>query len=114
MTKIYQYHLRPGYKSEELLIDIFGGAESETFNFDLLNVIAVLNPKMIDILDLWMNDEVLMTFDSDVGQFTISKDIWGFAFIMADGNQEGIIQISLILEKAEMFEKVEVDFDNYK
>ncbi|TDW49954.1 hypothetical protein EV144_102384 [Flavobacterium sp. 270] len=114
MTKMYQYHLRPGYKSKELLIDIFGGAEGETFNSDLLNAIVTINPKMTDILDLWMNDEVLITFDSDVGQFTISKDIWGFAFIMADGNQEGLIRISSILEDSELFEKVEVDFENYK
>jgi len=110
----YQYHFRPGYQSEELLIDIFGGAESDDFNSDLLNIIADLNPKMIDILDLWMNDEVLMTFDSDIGPFSVSKDIWGFAFITAERNQEGLNRINMILEKSELFQKVEVDFENYK
>ncbi|RZJ52807.1 MAG: hypothetical protein EOO44_10665 [Flavobacterium sp.] len=114
MKAVYQYHFRPGYKSQELLIDIFGGAESDTFNSDLLNAIAEIKPKMTDIVDLWMNDEVMMTFDSDVGQFTISKDIWGFAFIMAESNQEGLARINSILENSEMFEKVEVDFENYK
>ena len=69
---------------------------------------------MIDILDLWMNNEVLMTFDSDAGQFTISKDIWGFAFITAENNQEGLTWISSILECSELFEKIEVDFENYQ
>ncbi|MEO8237068.1 MAG: hypothetical protein ABI576_03095 [Flavobacterium sp.] len=77
---MYKYYFRPGYQSQDLLIDIFDGAESETFNADFLNAIAEVNPRMIDIVDLWMNDEVLMTFDSEAGQFTISKDIWGFAF----------------------------------
>jgi hypothetical protein len=112
--KQYQYHFRPGYKSQELLIDIFGGAESDNFNSDLLSAIAEIKPKMTDIVDLWMNDEVMMTFDSDAGQFTISKDIWGFAFIMAENNQEGLTRINSILENSEMFEKVEVDFENYK
>ena len=114
MNKIYSYHFRPGYQSLKLLIDIFGGAESENFNSDFLNAITELNPKMIDIVDLWMNDEVVMTFDSEVGKFSLSKDIWGFAFIMAENNQEGLHRINSILELSELFEKVEVDFENYK
>ena len=110
----YKYHFRPGYQSTELLIDIFSGAESENFNSDFLNTIRELKPKMIDILDLWMNDEVLMTYDSEIGKFTLSKDIWGFAFIMAENNQEALVQINSILEKAVLFEKVEVDFEKYK
>lgn len=111
---MYQYYFRPAYKSEELLIDIFGGAESESFNSDFLNTIAILKPTMTDILDLWMNDEVLMNFDSEIGSFTLSKDIWGLAFITAEHNQEGLSKINSILENSELFEKVEVDFENYK
>jgi hypothetical protein len=69
---------------------------------------------MIDIDDLWMNDEILVTIDSEIGKFIISKDIWGFAFVMADNNQEGLARMNSILENATLFEKVEVDFDNYK
>ncbi|MCD0464142.1 hypothetical protein [Flavobacterium sp. ENC] len=111
---MYQYYFRPGYQSEELLIDVFGGAEKESFFPDFMEAIKEINPKMIDILDLWMNDEVLMTIDSEAGKFTVSRDIWGFAFIMADNNQDGLHRINSILEKAEQFEKVEVDFENYK
>lgn len=111
---MYQYYFRPAYKSEELLIDVFGGAENENFISDFLNAIAVLKPTMTDILDLWMNDEVLMSFDSEIGSFTLSKDIWGFAFITAENNQEGLFQINSILENSEMFTKVEVDFERYK
>ncbi|GAA3763116.1 hypothetical protein [Flavobacterium ginsengiterrae] len=111
---MYQYYFRPAYKSEELLIDIFGGAENENFISDFLNAIAVLNPTMTDILDLWMNDEVLMSFDSEIGSFTLSKDIWGLAFITAEHNQKGLLKINSILENSEMFTKVEVDFERYK
>lgn len=114
MDKLYKYYFRPGYQSQELLIDIFYGAENETFIPDFLNAIAVLKPKMTDILDLWMNDEVIMTYNSEIGYFTLSKDIWGFAFIMSENNQEGLVKINSILENAAMFEKVEVDFENYK
>lgn len=111
---MYQYYFRPAYHSEELLIDIFSGAENETFINDFLNAIDEIKPKMIDILDVWMNDEVLMTIDSEIGIFSLSKDIWGFGFIMAEKNQEALIRINSILEKSEMFEKIEVDFEKYK
>lgn len=111
---MYQYFFRPGYKSKDLLIEVFDGAEKESFISDFLNAISELNPKMIDILDFWMNDEVLMTYDSEVGKFTLSKDIWGFAFITADENQEGLIRINSILKNSELFEKIEVDFEKYK
>lgn len=111
---MYQYYFRPGYQSKELLIEVFDGAENESFVSDFLNAISELNPKMIDILDFWMNDEVLITYDSDVGKFTLSKDIWSFAFIMAENNQSGLALINSVLEKGNLFEKVEVDFERYK
>lgn len=110
----YKYYFRPAYNSEDLLIDIFDGAENETFMADFLHAIEDLNSKMIDILDLWMNDEVLMSFESKAGKFTVSKDIWGFAFIMTENNQEGLTRINSVLEHSELFGKIEVDFENYK
>lgn len=111
---MYKYYLRPGYQSQNLLIEVFYGAENETFVSDFLSSIEEINPQLIDALDLWMNDEVLITYDSEIGKFTLSKDIWGFAFIMAEDNQNSIIEINSILEKSALFEKVEVDFEKYK
>jgi hypothetical protein len=111
---MYKYHFRPGYQSQELLIDIFYSAESDTFLSDFLSAINEINPKMIDIDDLWINDEILVTIDSEIGKFILSKDIWGFAFVMADNNQEGLARMNSILENATLFEKVEVDFNRYK
>jgi hypothetical protein len=110
----YKYHLRPGYQSQDLLIEIFSGVENEYFLTDLLDLIAAINPKIDKISDLWMNDEILMEVSSDVGFFSISKDIWDFAFIMSDHNQECIKKISLLLSENENFQKVEVNFEKYK
>ncbi|KAF2516100.1 hypothetical protein [Flavobacterium foetidum] len=114
MNKPYQYHFRPGYHSDKLLIDIFLGAERETFNNDFLHSIASLKPHMIEVLDLWMNDEILLHFDSEAGKFSLSKDVWGLAFVTADENQDGLKKIDLILQQSDLFEKIEVDFDRYK
>lgn len=111
---MYKYYFRPGYGSENLLIEIFEGAERETFVSDFLDAVCEINPKLNDVLDLWMNDEIEMSYDSEAGAFALSKDIWGFAFITAENNQEGLARINSILEKASLFEKFEVDFENYK
>lgn len=110
----YKYHLRPGYKSQNLLIEIFSGVENEYFMTDLLGSMASINPKIDEINDLWMNDEILMEVSSDIGLFSISKDIWDFAFITADDNQECIIKIDLLLDTNKHFQKVGVDFEKYK
>ena len=111
---MYKYYFRPGYKSKKLLIDIFDGAEKDTFFSDFIGAITEINPKVSDVSDLWMNDEITFEFDSQFGKFTFFKDIWGFAFIMAENNQNCLVTISSLLERSELFEKTDVDFENYK
>ncbi|WP_163409462.1 hypothetical protein [Flavobacterium ajazii] len=110
----YKYHLRPGYKSQDLLIEIFNGVEDDSFLTDLLDSIAVIKPKVDKINDLWINDEILMEVSSEIGLFSISKDIWDFAFIMSDDNQECVKKIELLLSTNKNFQKIEVDFEDYK
>lgn len=110
----YKYHLRPGYKSQKLLIDIFNGAENEDFFSDFFDSIIEINPIVDKINDLWMNDEYLLDVTSDIGSFSISKDIWGFAFVTSEDNQEGLNKINMILLENKNFQKIEVNFEDYK
>ena len=110
----YKYYLRPGYKSQDLLIEIFSGGEDECFLTDLLDSISEINPKVDKMNDLWMNDEIEIEVSSDIGLFYVSKDIWDLAFIMSDNNQECINKINLILLKDKNFHKTEVNFEDYK
>jgi hypothetical protein len=111
---MYKYYFRPEYGSSELLIEFFHDVENDSFLSSLLNAISELKPKIGDITDLWMNDEILLNVTSEIGEFTISKDIWGFAFIIAKNNQECLSRINSILKTKKNYEKVEVDFENYK
>lgn len=61
-----------------------------------------------------MNDEIIYTINSDLGLFTLSKDIWDLAFLMADENQSCILKINDLLGNDNRFEKIEVDFNDYK
>lgn len=109
----YKYHLRPEYKSQKLLIEIFSGVENEDFFSEFFDSIVEINPKVDRINDLWMNDEYILDVNSDIGSFSISKDIWDLAFIMTE-NQECLNQINLLLLKDQNFQKIEVNFDDYK
>jgi hypothetical protein len=110
----YKYHYRPGYGSENLLIEFISGVENDVFRTDLFDAIKEINPKLISREDLWMNDEILYLIDSDLGAFTLSKDIWDLAFLMADDNQSCILQINNLLFNDNRFEKIEVDFNDFK
>jgi hypothetical protein len=114
LGKPYIYRLRPGYGSDKLLLEFLLTNTDTEFNKDLLTTLKVLNPTVDKVEDLWMNDEVLWQVSSDKGAFTLSKDIWDFAFIMADNNQHCINLIDEILCKSSLFEKEEVDFENYR
>ncbi|MES2238982.1 MAG: hypothetical protein V4497_01855 [Bacteroidota bacterium] len=111
---MYKYKFRPNYGSKKLLIEFFDGVKNDNFITDLLNVISQLNPKIIETNDLWMNDEIQINIESEMGEFIVSKDIWGFVFLMAENNQECLSKINSILEIAKNFEKVEVNFEDYK
>ena len=109
----YKYYLRPEYNSQNLLIEIFNGAENKNFFSDLYNSLIEINPKFDKINDLWMNDEYLFEIESDIGSFSISKDIWNLVFIISENNHECVNKINSILLKDKNFQKVEVNFEDY-
>lgn len=110
---LYKYYCRPEYGSKKLLIEFISGTDGDTFTMDVLDALKSIKPDLLALNDLWMNDEVMYTITSDCGEFTLSKDIWGFAFIMADNNQPCIEKINLLLLADTRFEKIEVDFNDY-
>ena len=111
---MYKYKLRPGYKSSELLIEFFIKAANDDFKNTLFQALESLNLQQKGLTNLWMNDEVLIEFESNHGFFEISIDIWDGVFIMSPNNQDVIIKIDEILSKHNKFTKLEVDFSAYK
>lgn len=112
-TVPYKYKLRPGYKSKEVLIEIFGGIEHEDFVNDFKLSIIEIEPELLKKEDDWVNDEILYHFNSKIGKYTMSSSITDVLFIMAEDNQNCIIAIEQLLMKSQKFEKIEVDFDEY-
>lgn len=110
----YQFYLRPGYGSTQLLIEIFKGAERDEFLAELMDAIQAIHSQWSAQHDLWMNDEMLVEMGTDLGVFQLSVDIWDLAFLMAADNQAVLLRIDALLQADARFEKVEVDFERYR
>ncbi len=107
-TQKYKYRCRPEYGSGNLLIEVISGVENDTFGTDLFDAIKEINPQLAGLEDLWMNDEILYIINSDLGDFTLSRDVWDLAFIMCDHNQACISKINTLLLNDNRFEKIEL------
>lgn len=114
MAKPYKYRLRPCYGSNELLLEFLLDDSDTEFEKDFFFAIKEIHPNVDSVNDLWMNDEVLLQVSSDQGAFLFSKDVWNFAFITAEKNQQCIKLLDNILTKSSLFEKEAVDFEDYK
>jgi hypothetical protein len=115
ITARYKYYLRPGYGSDELLIEFITGVEHKNFESDLQKAISGIEPKLIEVVDhMMVNDEWLYKYSSLHGNFDLSKSCWDIAFIITDNNQDCIKKINKLLENHFPYEKVEVDFEKYK
>jgi len=97
-----------------LLLEFLLASTDTEFDKDLFTALKDIDPKVDTIEDLWVNDEVLLHVSSDKGTFTLSRDIWGFAFIMAENNQPCIKLIDEILNSNNLFKKEEVNFEDYE
>ncbi|NRS90549.1 hypothetical protein HNQ02_003494 [Flavobacterium sp. 7E] len=91
---MYKYYFRPEYGSKNLLIEFFNNTKNDNFIPDLLNTIVELEPKITDITDLWMNAEIIINIESNLGEFFLSKDIWDLAFLIAENNQKCLSRIT--------------------
>jgi hypothetical protein len=100
----YKFSFRPAYGSDKMLIEFITGAERDEFLPDFLDAIKSFNPRLESTVDLWMNDEIQFNVNSDLGNFLLSKDIWGFAFAWADENQQCVKKISDLLALDNRFE----------
>lgn len=110
---MYRYLLRPGYGSDELLIELLPETADQAFFEALFSVLRQMHTKVDDIFDLWVNNEVMLRCESDHGPFVISKDVWGFVFIMALENQEAIVEIEKALGQSGRFRREMVNDDDY-
>ena len=110
-TKKHTYKVRPGYRSEKLLIEFGPDSSDKRFVSDLRSVLAENGLKRTRKQDLVLafND----TYDSPCGPFDLYSDEWGFVSVGADENQDAIHCVDHILSESGRFRKEEVNYEDY-
>ncbi|MEZ4525309.1 MAG: hypothetical protein R2941_05245 [Desulfobacterales bacterium] len=111
---MYKYTIRPCFKSTEYLIEFFIDQIDDEFFKQLFQALEVIDIQVGDIQDLWINNEVLLNCNSNIGQFMISIDSWDMVFIMASDNQAAVQQLSELLNTQESFMEIEADHSRYQ
>jgi hypothetical protein len=111
----YNYYFRPGYYSEEWLIEIINGEEFELRVF--LDAIKDFSPNVLEttsdeFLQFCRTDHQTIRIETIVGTLTMDIDIWGFVFISANNNM-CINAIEEKLNEPNRFAKREVDIEKY-
>jgi len=112
-TAKYTYKFRPGYGTKNYLIELENGPSDE-FKDDLLDAISEIKPKLDKTLPLWVNDEIVWKYQSLVGEFEISRDVWDLIFVMNFEDDSSIQTIHEILKKNNKFESLDVNPEDYK
>ncbi len=110
---MYRFKVRPGYKSSELLIDFTIDKADDLFFGALYGALKPLNVSNIDLTDLWVNDEVILHCNSDLGEFEITRDTYDLVFIMATNNQRVIKKIGELLSENKSFTQQSFDPSEY-
>lgn len=110
----YAFKLRPGYGSEELLIELDAKESPDQLLPDLFGIVELAGFKLEETGDLWMNDEFLFIFSSDNGTISISRDSWDLFFILGENNQADILKLDQLLSVNPLFEKIIADYSDYQ
>jgi hypothetical protein len=111
---MYKYKLRPGYQSKLLLVEFFLKTVDDEFLDTFYQTLESIHPEQLKVSDLWMNDEVIIEFDSDYGRFDLTIDNWDEVFILAQNNQAVIEKIDELLSSHNSFIPLEVDLNEYQ
>jgi hypothetical protein len=111
----YSYKLRPGYGSEELLLDFDAKNDPDGLQNELITMLEKSGFQLIKTADLWINGELLFTFSSNNGTLSFSRDNWDCFFILGENkNQADIIKLDQILSENPLFEKVIANYSDYR
>jgi len=110
----HSYKLRPGYDSDESLIEFVSVVEDRRFVDDLCRVLQhggfdVIR-KCADFSDCWF-----ACFTSPYGTLDISRDEWGgiFGHGRVVNEQSALRYADRLLQQSGLFERVEVDYAEY-
>ena len=114
------FAVRPGYQSEELLVEFFGDHRGDGFPnvWDILARGLNAQPRAHPTLDTASigiaTDEHISFWQYENGTYEIDDDIWGLFISAPNNNAQIMADIERALVASGAFEKKIVEFDKYR
>ena len=109
---MHRYTVRPGYGSEELLIEFGSKASVEDLRNDIFAVLRSFGADFSRVMNMVNVD--YFEFKSAHGSFVFEEDDWGLLWIFAARNQKVIPLLDAAFKLDRRFTRYEVDFADYK
>jgi hypothetical protein len=106
MATVYSYTTRPAEDTGNLLLEFLELPDGKNFIKQLIYALEAINIEVTNYDDLWMNDEIALEAVSDIGSFTIYRDVQGRYFITSVNNPKAIPLIDEILEKHIYYKRI--------
>lgn len=113
MTKKYKYKLRPGYKTNDLLIEFDVVEKPDLLIHVIIELLSDAGFEIPDIPDVIGNGELWIEVTSKQGSAFINIDNWDIIFILANNSQRTILYIDAILLGSGHFLKLDTDPADY-
>lgn len=111
----YTFKLRPGYGTEELLIELDGKDQPDRLQNDVFRILLNNGFTEGKTEDMWQNDEWVFHFHSEKGTILFSRNtVWDFFFLVGENNQSDILKLDQILSENPLFERLIVNYSDYK
>jgi len=107
---MHGYKVRPGYESNNLLIEFIPDSSEEKLIADLNAVLKEAGLTYRSIKDWFL----IPRYKTPTGPFEVDYDEWGFVWILADENQAAIHLLDKVLQKSGLFHKEDVDYKQYE
>ncbi len=114
-----KFRVRPGYHSQELLVEFWGDHRGEHFpNVSALLANALgaepLKHPTIDTAMVAATDEFISYWRYAHGEYELVDDIWAFFIHAPENNLRVITDIERALLASGLFVKEDVDFSEYR
>lgn len=114
-----KFRVRPGHKSDELLIEFWGDHRSKGYpNIQqILEVGLSAKPKKhpnLDTVSIGLaTDEFISLWEYKNGEYELDDDIWAYFIMAPENNAQVINDIEQVLLSSGEFIKEDADFSQY-
>jgi hypothetical protein len=95
---LYIFSLRLSSESNRPIIEFDTSSRGSELIRNLKDVLQSIDLKILNKEDLWMNDEILYSCSSTIGNFQISSDTYDCIFTLSD-TAKVVYKLSEVLNK---------------